>query len=251
MTLSLIAQFLLLTAFVSGAIIFILHRVFITSVDGAKQRLERDAEAARAREAELNRKIKQADEELSERKKALDQLERKMKVQLEEEAIKNKEELANKARAEAEDIIVKAQSAAEGIRREIERQMEIKIIDHARQILQDILSDKAKNAFERDLVEEFIVQLQGVDMSKISPDITSAEVVTACPVSDSDFKKINEIVKSRAGRQIALTARISDEFIAGVVLKFGSLHLDGSIRNAIRESVVAMKGCIDKTGSGN
>jgi len=246
MTLELIVQFFVLTAIVSGAIIFALHRVFVSSVDGAKQRLERDAEAARAREAELNRKIKQADEELAARKKELDQLETRMKGQLEEEANKHKEELVNKARAEAEDIITKAQAAAEGIRKDVEKQMEIRVVDYSTKILNEVFSKKAKAAFEKDLIEEFIAQLKDIDMSKISLEITKADVVTSCGISDGDMKRISEIVKSKTGREIVLEPKISDEFVAGVVIKFGSLHLDGSIRNAVRESAVALKVDIEK-----
>jgi F0F1-type ATP synthase membrane subunit b/b' len=246
MTLGLIVQFFILTFFVSGVIIFVLHRVFVSSVDGAKQRLEHDAESARAREAELNRKIKQADEELASRKKEMDQLEQRMKGELEEEANKHKEELVNKARSDAEEIILKAQAAAEGIRKDIEKQMEIGIIDYSTKILNEMFSKKAKAAFEKDLVEEFILQLKDIDMSKISPEIKKAEVVTSCGISDADLGRIADITRTKTGREIAFEPKISDEFVAGVVIKFGSLHLDGSVKNAVRESAVALKSEVEK-----
>ncbi|NTV28807.1 MAG: hypothetical protein HGA80_01875 [Candidatus Omnitrophica bacterium] len=246
MTLELIVQFFILTAIVSGVIILVLHRVFVSSVDGAKQRLERDAESARAREAELNRKIRQADEELSARKKEMDQIEQRMKGQLEEEANKHRDELVNKARAEAEEIIAKAQTAAEGLRKDIEKQMELKIIDYSTKILNIILSNKSRASFEKDLVEEFVAQLKDIDMSKISLEIKKAEVVTACALADSDLRRIADIVKNKTGREITLESKLSDEFLAGVVVKFGSLHLDGSIRNAIRESAIVLKGEVEK-----
>jgi F0F1-type ATP synthase delta subunit len=246
MTLELIVQFLILTFIVSGAIIFALHRVFISSVEGAKQRLERDAEAARAREAELNRKIKQADDELAARKKELDQIEQRMKGQLEEETGKHREELVQKARTDAEEIIIKAQNAAEGLRKEMEKQMELKIIDYSTRILNDIFSKKAKAAFEKDLIEEFIAQLQNIDMTKISLEIKKAEVVTSCGISDGDLRRISEIVKARAGREIIFEPKIGDEFIAGVVIKFGSLHLDGSIKNAVRDSAMSLKSEVER-----
>ena len=74
---NLIIQFLILTVVISGGIIFALYMVLIRTVDGAKQRLDRDAEAARQREAELNQKIKEADAELQRRNKELDSWKRK------------------------------------------------------------------------------------------------------------------------------------------------------------------------------
>jgi F0F1-type ATP synthase delta subunit len=246
MTFALIVQFLLLTAIISGALIFTLHRVFVASVEGAKQRLDHDAEAARARESELNRKIRQADEELAARKKELDVLEQKMKGDLEAAANKHREELVTKARAEAEEIILKAQNAAEGIRRDIQKQMELKVIDHTVKVLGQVLTKRAKASLEKDLVEEFLEQLKNVDMSKISLDISRADVVTTLGLGDSDIKRIADVIKAKAGRDIALTSKIDPANMAGVVVQFGSLQLDGSLKAAIRDAAVALKAETEK-----
>ena len=247
---SLIIQFLVLTAIISAAIIFALHRVFVSSVEGAKQRLDRDAESARAREAELNRKIRQADEELATRKRELDALQQKMKGDLEAEANKHKETLVSKARAEAEDIIVKAQNAADGIRRDVEKQMEIKVVDYATRIMDEILTKRAKAALEKDLTDEFITQLQNVDMSKISTDIKQAEVVTMLGIADADLKRISDIIRTKTGRDLSVTGKVEPGHISGVILKFGSLHLDGSLKTAIRENAIAVKTEIEKGSLG-
>ena len=246
MTVALIIQFLFLTAIISGVLIFTLHRVFISSVEGAKQRLDRDAEAARAREAELNRKIKQADEDLAARKKQLDQLEQKMKGDLESEAEKHRETLINKSRADAEEIITKAQSAAEGIRRDIEKQMELKIIDHSIKVLGDVLTKRARASLEKDLVEEFLEQLKNIDMSKISLDIKKADVVTALALSAADMARITEVVKAKTGRDIALTSKVDAGHLAGVIIQFGSLQLDGSLKTAIKDAAVILKADAEK-----
>jgi F0F1-type ATP synthase, delta subunit (mitochondrial oligomycin sensitivity protein) len=247
MTLELIIQFLLLTAIISGALIFTLHRVFVSSVEGAKKRLEHDAEAARAREVELNGKIKQADEELATRRKQLDQLEQKMKNELEAEAEKRREELVTKARADAEEIIIKAQSAAEAIRRDIEKQMELKIIDHSVRILANVLTKRAKASLEKDLVEEFIEQLKGMDMSKISLDIKHADVVTSMPLGDADLARISDVVKARIGREIDLSSKVDAGHLAGVIIQFGSLQLDGSLKTALKDAAVVLKAEAERT----
>ncbi|MFH0753709.1 MAG: F0F1 ATP synthase subunit delta [Candidatus Omnitrophota bacterium] len=247
MTVGLIIQFLFLTAIISGAIIFTLHRVFISSVEGAKQRLDRDAEAARAKETELNRKIKQADDELSARKKELDQIEQKMKLELEAEANKHREELVNKARTDAEEIIVKAQNAADGIRRDIEKQMELKIIDHAVSIIGSVLTVRAKSALENDLVDEFAEQLKNVDMSKISLDIKKAEVVTSCGISDAGLKRFSEIIKSKTGRDIVLVSKVDGGHVCGVIIQFGSLLLDGSVKTAVKDAALQLKAEVEKS----
>src|SRR5271154_5081715 len=182
---NLIIQFLILTVVISGGIIFALYMVLIKTVDGAKQRLDRDAEAARKRESELNQKIKEADAELQRRNKELDVMEKKMRQELEEATTKQKEELINKARTEAEEIITKAQNAREQIRREVEKTMEIKIIDYAAGITTEILSVKVKELLDKHLVGEFIEKLKTVDMSRIGVDIKVADVISATPIPET------------------------------------------------------------------
>ena len=243
---NLIIQFLILTVVISGGIIFALYMVLIKTVDGAKQRLDRDAEAARQREAELNQKIKEADAELQRRKKELDVMEKKMRQELEEQTIKQKEEMINKARAEAEEIITKAQNARDQIRREVEKTMEIKIIDYAAGISSDILSVKVKEALDKVLIAEFIEKLNKVDMSRIGIDIKIADVISATPIPEALLADITKIFKDKLGRDIKLNPKIDPKVVGGIVLMFESLQLDGSLQNSLRESANALKQQVEK-----
>ena len=105
-----------LIAFASATAIFLIWYFIFRFVDGAKERLTKNAEAAQQREAELNQKIKEADAELQRRTKELDLMEKKMRQEVEEQSAKQKEEIIGKARSEAEEIITKAQNAREQVR---------------------------------------------------------------------------------------------------------------------------------------
>lgn len=243
---NLIIQFLILTVVISGGIIFALYMVLIRTVDGAKQRLDRDAEAARKREAELNQKIKEADAELQRRKKELDVMEKKMRQDLEEQTTKQKEEMINKAREEAEDIITKAQNAREQIRREVEKTMELKIIDYSAGITAEILSVKVKEALDKYLVSEFIEKLNKVDMSRIGMDIKVADVISASPIAESLLSDISKVFKEKLGREIKMNPKIDPKVLGGVILMFESLQLDGSLQNTLKESANALKQQVEK-----
>ena len=246
MSWNLIIQFLILTAVISGAIIFALYLVLIKTVDGAKQRLDRDAEAARQREAELNQKIKEADAELQRRTKELDALEKKMRQELEDQANKHKEELINKARTEAEEIITKAQNAKEQIRREIEKNMELKIVEYASKIVLEVFSARVQGSLDKELTDEFIEKLKTVDMSRLGPQFKVADVVTANPVGEDVLSKIRTILKEKLSRDVTLNPKIDKNAIGGVSLQFDSLFLDGSLGNSFKESAMAMKQAIEK-----
>lgn len=246
MSWNLIVQFLILTTVISGAIIFALYLVLIKTVDGAKQRLDRDAEAARERERELNLKIKEADAELQRRQKELDIMERKMRQELEDKAAKQKDEIIQKARAEAEEIIVKAQNAKEGIRRDIEKTMEIRIVDYSSRVVNDVLSNTVKEAVDKQLFAEFIAQLKDVDMGRLGPDVKSADVITANPLDAASLNELVKVFKDKANRDIKLNPKVDKTVIGGVVLQFESLLLDGSLLNSFKTSANAIKAQVEK-----
>ena len=245
-----IILFLVLMLITAGGIILALKMVLFNSVEGAKQRLDRDAEAARKREAELNQKIKEADAELQRRKKELDTLEKKMRQELEEQSAKQKEEIIHKARAEAEEIITKAQNAREQIRREVEKTMEIKIIDYAAGIASEILSVKVKDVLDKYLIAEFIEKLKTVDMSRISTDIKVADVISATAIPESLLTELTLVFKEKLSRDIKLNPKIDPTVVGGVVLMFESLQLDGSLQSALREATSALKQQVEKQYSG-
>ena len=247
---NLIVQFLILTTVISGAIIFALYLVLIKTVDGAKQRLDRDAESARERERELNQKIKEADAELQRRQKELDIMERKMRQELEEKAAKQKDEIIQKARTEAEEIITKAQNAKEGIRRDIEKNMEIKIIDYSVRVINDVFSNTVKNTLDHQLFAEFLEQLKNVDMSRLGPDVKAADVITANPLDQSSLNEIVRVFKEKASRDIKLNPKIDKTIVGGVVLQFESLLLDGSLQNAFKTSANVIKTNVEKQYTG-
>jgi len=238
-----VAFLLIITS--ATAISLIWYFIFRT-VEGAKERLTLDAEAARQREAELNQKIKEADAELQRRNKELDLMEKKMRQEVEEQSAKQKEEIIGKARKEAEDIITKAQNAREQIRREVEKTMELKIVDYAAGITGEILSAKVKEALDKYLIADFIEKLKQVDMSRIGIDIKNAEVISATPVPDPLLVEIARVFKDKLSRDIKLIPKIDPAVVGGVVLMFESLQLDGSLQNALKESAGALKQKVEK-----
>ncbi len=243
----LIIKFLALTAVISAAIIFALHRVLISSVDGAKQRLDKEADAHRARQAELNQKIREADEELARRKQELDAIEKKIKFDLEANSAKEKEAILTKARTEGEEIIAKAQNSRDQIRRDVEKAMELKVVDYSTKILSEVLSSTSRSGLDRVLNDEFVEKLKNVDMTRIGLDVQSADVVTAAMTDPKLLSDIEAVLQDKLKRKVSLNPKTDPSVIGGVMLQFGSLLLDGSFKNAIRTSAIALKQDIEKS----
>jgi len=236
-----IISFIVLMFIICGVIIFFLRRALITSTEGAVKRLNEEIEKANAKQAELNRKLKEADEELEKRKKEARELAEKMRSEGEEAAKTEREKMINKAREESEEIVTKANNAKERMRVELEKQFDIRAINRSIDILNRAFGQKMKGAFDEVLINDFIENLSNTDMSKISPDIKTAEIVTVNALQEGKKNQIVQIVKERLGRDIAIKATTDAEVAGGVIIKFGSMTLDGSVKNLIRETAVNMQ----------
>ena len=240
-----VIKFLLLTFVVSGVIIFILHRTLVSSTEGAVNRLNEEIAKANAKQAELSIKIKAADEELAKRKQEAKELAEKMKSDAETESKEQREKMIQTARKESEDIIAKAQGAREMIRKELEKEMDMRAIEFSMKILNDILSEKTKGALDETLLSEFFANLQNLDMSKIGRDISTVEVVTLNALSSDKVSQLKLVLKSKLNRDVDIKSVTDPQLGGGVLLKFGSMAIDGSIKNLIRESAVEIQETVE------
>ena len=238
---SFMLKFLILMAVVCVPLILFLRWALVSDADKAVRRLDLQAEGARAKQAELERKIKEADEELSKRKAESDRLTQKMITEAEEKAREEREKLIQKARTEGEEIITKAQATKDNIRKELEKEMFLKAIDYAIQIVTAILSQEARGILSNRLLNEFKEGLEKVDMSRIGLDVTTAAVMTAFSLENEGKDDISKILNDKLKRAIQIEFQVDPQIVGGAVLKFGSLALDGSLHSHIKEAAVGLK----------
>lgn len=247
MSMMLIIQFLVLTAIVSGVIIFVLKKTLYDSTQGAVNRLNKETEEVRAKQAELNEKIKQANEELEKRRKEADALVAKMTEDAQEKAKEEREKLVTKARQEGEEIIAKAQATKDAMRKTVEKELEMKLVDFSVDVLNVILSQKAKVALHECLVEEFMNELEKIDTSVITQNVNEAEIITAVAIDKKNKEHLSALLKTKMNREISIKASEDPTIVSGALIKFGSLSLDGSLRNFIKEAGTVLKEKVEKS----
>ncbi|HLD70139.1 MAG TPA: F0F1 ATP synthase subunit delta [Candidatus Omnitrophota bacterium] len=236
-----IVKFVILMAVVCVPLILLLRWALLNSTEGAVKRLNAEVEQNRSKQAELNQKIKEADEELAKRKAEANDLANKMIAEAEEKALAEREKMIARARAEGEEIITKAQGTKDQIRRDLEKEMYLKAIDYALQILTLILSQDIQKVLNGHLFVEFLEGLKKVDMSRIGPEVGSAEIVTAIPLEDRDKEQLTQLLLGKLNRTIKFDFLQDQQIVGGVMLKFGNLVLDGSLQKRIKEEAVQCK----------
>ncbi len=216
------------------------------TIDKDLNRLNKETQAVLTKQTELNQKIKEANEELSKRKAEADALVLKMTEDAEKAAKEEREKLVAKARQEGEEIIVKANNTKEDIRKKIVKEMDMRAVDFTAMILDDVLSKAGRIALDECLISEFIDSLAKMDMEMIGEEIKTAEVVTASAITERMRNRLSETLLSKLGRTIEVTATSDPKILSGMILRFGSLAIDGSLKNMVRESATGLKEKLEK-----
>lgn len=242
---------LLIKAIVGGMVFvgiggFIIWKFSKDTIDKDLNRLNKETEAVRAKQVELNDKIKQANDELTKRRAEADALVAKMKDDAEAKAKEEREKLVNKARQEGEEIIMKANRTKDEIRKQVIKEFNMKAVEFTGMILNQVLTPKSKPSLDESLAGEFIENLTKVDMDMISQDITTAEVITASGLSDSLKNRLSDVLQKKLNRTISVSVSLDPNVLSGMIIKFGSLTLDGSLATMIRESSEDIKTKLDK-----
>ncbi len=78
---------------------------------------------------------------------------------------------------------------------------------------------------------------------------TTAEVVSAHPLSDDQVAALKSQLKARAGRDVAIEARTDPAILGGLIVKIGSQMIDGSLRTKLDRLAQKMKGDSPHTAS--
>jgi F-type H+-transporting ATPase subunit delta len=71
---------------------------------------------------------------------------------------------------------------------------------------------------------------------------TTAEVVSAHPLSDKQVAALKEKLKGRAGRDVTIDARTDPTILGGLIVKLESQMIDSSLKTKLNRLAQAMKG---------
>lgn len=71
---------------------------------------------------------------------------------------------------------------------------------------------------------------------------TTAEVTAAHPLNAGQQAQLQQVLKARTGRDMALDIRVNPEILGGLVVKIGSEQIDSSLKTRLERLGQAMKG---------
>ncbi len=231
-----IFQFIVLQVIVFGAVIFFLKKILYGDTESAINRLGQTYQDLLKKQKELTEKLETGEKEYQAKKEEASTLAEKAKNQAVEDARKKEEEIIKRARVEAEEIVAKGHAAKAEVAKEIETRLSHKTIDFAAEILGSVFSEKMVALIHEEMVRDFMVRAKDFDLSNASDSANELIVRTPFPLKKEEVEKLNLLLVTKLNRTIQYNEVIDKELIAGIVLQFGTLLLDGCLATSIKEA---------------
>ena len=217
------------------AIVFVLKKLLYTETAKEAQRLKVLKEENYQKQKELQEKIESAESAYREKMAKAEEEIRRQHIREEEEIEKLKRKVLDKAKGEAEQIVQSAFNVKEKIREEIGLEMRKKSPELAFQIFKEVLSPDIKGMIHKELVKEVINQVKQLDDSRFNIKIKKGELVSAYSLEKSEKDMLLSIISEKLGYKISFEEKEDDMLIAGFIIRLGTLVIDGSLENRLRE----------------
>ncbi|MCU0666239.1 MAG: F0F1 ATP synthase subunit delta [Candidatus Omnitrophica bacterium] len=229
-----------------GVVIFFLKLVLTKDTESSVNRLETSYEDVKKKKDEIAQRIKEIEDEYNRKKQEAENVASEIKDKATQEAYEIKESAFKRAKVESEDIITKAQKTINKIHDDIRKETETKMVERCGSMISRILSKTAVTQINNILWDEFLKELENANFGTIDSGVNSVDVVCAMPLDDKQRSKIGELLSVKLKKGLSLNETIDNSVLAGAILRFGTLTLDGSLASKINEIVLAEKQHIEE-----
>ncbi|MFU8779587.1 MAG: F0F1 ATP synthase subunit delta [Kiritimatiellia bacterium] len=218
--------------------ILLLVRVFMqASARQAVARVREVEEEVRKREANLRLEIEQHERDLADRKAEAERQMESLQDEAKREAAHIKERALSEAKKDAQKIIEQAQANEKKMRDQISREMEEKAVDYGGRIFHLVFSDLLTKEMNAVFTGELIDALNEIESGSVTVDTADAQITTSHNLPEEVQTRLTEVLREKFHKDASLTENLDEALLAGVVLKMGSLEIDGSLLNRYREAV--------------
>jgi len=232
----LVAPLIILQVIVFVVIIFFLRKMMYSASSEEIDRLKKlEAEYTR-RTNDLAAKLDETERQLKARADLAEDEARRISEQAKADAEKVKEEALVKARQESERIVSQALSTKDKVKEDIESQMKDRCASISQDMIRKIFNSKHQQPVHEGFVNEIIEELERVEAGKLNVLSEKGELITPYEIDERTKEKIASIISKKSGKKISLSEKIDKSVIAGIVIKLGSLVIDGSLSGRLKDA---------------
>lgn len=240
-TLKILIPIVLVNAGILALIIFVIKRMLLSDTMKAVATIKQVEAEVRKKEETIRMEIDVHEKEFQKKKKEAEaELEEKRK-QSEKEIEQKRESILAEAKKESDNIMEQAKKNEEKFRQQLAQDMEEKAVDYAGQVFQMVSSDQMSSELNKALIGELLDALEEVDSSAITVDGSDAHFTSSHPIEPDQKQRLEGLIKEKFGVEIKVEENIDESILGGLVMKLGSLEIDGSLKNRYQEAVAEVK----------
>jgi len=237
----LIWQLALVQIITFGFIVLFLRWLLYSHIRGVLKRLQHLNRENLEREKTLKEEIERARKEAQRMIEEAKQEVAALKEQARALAEKDREDIIEKAKRESKRLIDEALRDCRRKEAETELKMKEKMIYLAIDMIKYIFTQRSIEALHREIVDELIEEMKGIEKEKIKVEGDQAQIICAIALDSEQKKKIIKILAEKFDKEIKLSEGIDPEIIAGLILKLERFVVDGSLANKLKKIMPMMK----------
>ena len=229
--------FLVLAVLVFVALVYFFKKITTENTEVNLRRVAAVYEDLLRKQKDLSEKIEIGEKELQAKRDEAAVVVDKAAAQAMDDAHKKEEETLKKARAEAEEILAKAHASREAFIQELRVEVSNKIIDLTADILTGALDEKTRMLFHGQFIKKFMEQAAKSDLASIDIHGKSPVIRAALPLSKDERDQLCSLLASKLNLPaLEIKEVVEEKLIAGIIFQVGTLMMDGTFANAVKEA---------------
>lgn len=233
-----IVSFILLQVFIFGGLAFFLRHLLTSNVTSATSHLQGMIKENTEKKEEMQKKIEQAEKEyavkIKKAKEEAEQIEKQCRKEIEQE----RDKIISQAHEQSEELMTRANKTCETILADLDKNVNEKAIARAAELVCKVLPEKNCRDIHQEWVKTLINEgLNSLDRLRIPNDVSQIEVITAFALTEQEKTQLQAHLQDHLDLNLVIDEKVKADIVAGIIINIGTLVLDGSFTNKIREVI--------------
>ncbi|MCM8787457.1 MAG: F0F1 ATP synthase subunit delta [Candidatus Omnitrophica bacterium] len=210
------------------------RRIMSKYVVNATRHLEEMSEDYQRKQEEIERQLLEAEEKAKNIITEATKNAENIKSQIIKEAEEEKNKIILQARQKADDIINQAEQSRQLLLAEIEDRISKEAVNKACELIQNTLPEQFRQDIHLSWVEELISSgFWDLKNLHIPEKIDEIKIVTPFKLTETIRNKLVKKMKEIINMDFAIKEEIDETVVLGIIINFGNLVIDGSLKNKI------------------
>jgi F0F1-type ATP synthase delta subunit len=228
-------------AVVLVVLVLVIRRLLLSDTLNAIEKIRQVETEVRKREETVRREIEEHEAELARRKQEAEDALQKHKQEMDKELSRLREQVTVEAKREGEKIMDQARRSEEKLRQQILQDMEEKAVQYGAEVFKLVCSERMTQELNHQFVSELLDALDEVDSNQLTVESGEAEFVVSHPLAPDVRQRLVDLLRSKFGAEVTVRETLDSSLLSGLILKIGSMEIDGSLRTRLTAAAGEVK----------